>query len=328
MPFVKIRWKCLWFVVPPVMVVALVAALLFEPTGNIRAFLRGEAFFQGHPVSYWKEVLREDGQTGQFRILTIEAFRLKLAGVPVLLECLEDSDSNVRWPAVWLLSRSGAPAEVALPAFQQALRDDNAQVRLQAVLALGQLGPKARSVAPDLADLGADPVYQVAFFATKALWKIDAPRAAKAGGWKRFHSPPWGFSAMFPGLPEQKQIPAALDNRIIAHSFLATHHTTNYAIAVSEQPKEVIERSTKEEIFAAGRDLVTLAAEGKVISDQPFEQQGVKGREIVIKVGDNSLRSRSFLVGCRLYHIQVTSNDEFLIREAADYFLNSFRLSR
>src|SRR5262245_55754223 len=51
-----LRWS-------PLLLIAVILALWFEPTGGLRAWLRGEAFYRGRPTSYWREIIRRDLQT-------------------------------------------------------------------------------------------------------------------------------------------------------------------------------------------------------------------------------------------------------------------------
>src|SRR3954470_12842024 len=48
----------------------LVVAAWFEPTCAVRGWLRGEAFYQGRPTSYWSRELQHWSRTGFFTLLT------------------------------------------------------------------------------------------------------------------------------------------------------------------------------------------------------------------------------------------------------------------
>src|SRR5262249_49074911 len=61
-----LRWSLL-------LIVAVILAVWFEPTGGLRAWLRGEAFYQGRPTSYWREIIRRDLQT-EPRVLFAKMF--------------------------------------------------------------------------------------------------------------------------------------------------------------------------------------------------------------------------------------------------------------
>lgn len=59
--------------------------------------------------------------------------------VPVLIEALKDESEQVRWHAVWVLSRIGSEAKAAIPALIEAL-DDEEEIHLLAAKTLSKLG--------------------------------------------------------------------------------------------------------------------------------------------------------------------------------------------
>jgi hypothetical protein len=322
------RRRRLWLGAAALLLVAALVAV-FEPTGMVRGLLRGEDFFRGRPTSYWREALRADGQAGTLSHVTVESFRGKWSSaLPVLLACLKDPDRNVRWPAVNLLAHCSAPTPEILPPLRQALHDPDPEVRLQALLALGALGANARAAVPELAALYRDPQPQVAHFADRALWQIDVAAALKAGGWRPFGSKQRVFRAEFPAEPEQKEAPVMGQPGTRLHSFVAFHLATRYTVAVAEYAPEYLEGSTDEQRLDAARDLLLFGVGGKLVREEPVELQGRKGREVVVEVeGVGVTRTRLFWVGRRLYQVNVTYQERFLIPEAAEHFLNSFRFA-
>jgi hypothetical protein len=51
-------------------------AVWLEPTRVVWGWLRGDAFYQGRPTSWWREVLRKDGEKGSTkRNLSIKVSR-------------------------------------------------------------------------------------------------------------------------------------------------------------------------------------------------------------------------------------------------------------
>src|SRR4051794_20696669 len=87
---------------------ALLALVFLEQRGLISGYARGEIVYKWHSASYWRKVLREDGQNG---LISSETEGHLLWGnheaVPLLLHLARDPDENVRWPALNLLARSG-----------------------------------------------------------------------------------------------------------------------------------------------------------------------------------------------------------------------------
>jgi HEAT repeat protein len=161
-----------------------VAALLLDPTHVLWGKLRGEEFYQGRPVSYWRRaILSEDPKT---QLTTAQAFEEGGAQtVPVLIELLRadvGADWNVakvRWTAANYLGKLGTQAQAAGPALVRACKDDDAGVRKVAIAALPAVGADAHEAVPGLRDLlsTSDRLYAtqaLRFFGPAALPALSA----------------------------------------------------------------------------------------------------------------------------------------------------------
>src|SRR5438552_2159468 len=102
-----LRKRWFWIAFGLLSFLGLVAVAVFEPFRIVPGFFGGDAFFKMRPTRYWRELLRADGAAGSIREETISEFAGRSWSVPVLRECLKDSDRNVRWPAAHLLRRTG-----------------------------------------------------------------------------------------------------------------------------------------------------------------------------------------------------------------------------
>jgi HEAT repeat protein len=60
--------------------------------------------------------------------------------VPVLIEALKDESEQVRWHAVWVLSKIGSEAKAAVPALIEALNDEEEEIHRLAAKTLLKLG--------------------------------------------------------------------------------------------------------------------------------------------------------------------------------------------
>jgi hypothetical protein len=305
---------------------------IMEPTHTARAILRGESFYNCRPTSHWREILRAGGQAHAMSADDLWLFSRR-AAIPVLLECLRDPDRNVRTPAAkFLADFSERPVSCTgdvLLVLREELNDDNPSARLQALLAFMAMGPSARTAVPDLVKLMDDPVDEVRHYAELALWEVDSARALETGGWRRFSSPQWWFSAVFPAsVPEEKDSSAERwGNTIAIHSFTAWHGITPCMVIVSEYPRETVDSLPENARIDAARDWIAKAADGVVTRDATIQQHGLGGREFIVETKDGCvMQSRHFWVGHRLYQVTVTFKPMFLNRRAADYFLDSFQL--
>jgi hypothetical protein len=330
------RKKWIWLMVG-VLLVGVVIAAAVEPKHRVLGLLRGEAFYQGRPTSYWREVLRADGEAGDVRNETITRFAGP-SGSKVLVECLKDPDPNVRWPAASLLGRRGNVL-VVVPALGEALHDPDREVRLQAIQTLAEWGTNAQAALADLVALHNDPDTQVRQLTDTALWEIDVDAALVAGGWKEFRSPEWDFSAVFPGcpdwrctaqspeLPEENNIPVGdAFGPISGRLFMGTHGASKCAVYVGEYADNLMKALSEGQRTANLRELTIESLGGQFLSEVPIEKNGLRGHEQVFQVNDTLLRTRLFWADRRLYRVTVGSDRKFLNQKAADYFLDSFRL--
>ena len=304
-----------------------------EPTQIIRGYFAGDAFYRDRPTRYWRKVLREEGLRGTVSRKTIVQFHDVHGALPILRECAQDPDRNVRWPAITVLGQNDGRSEQILSVLVDALDDQDIEVRLKAIDALVRWGRMARSAIPALASRLYDPELQVALFADHALWHIDPSAAVKICGWRSFTSERWRFSVMVPSEPEEAEQPILDLNPLVAHTFTSWHRVgrevspTSYAVAVREYAAESLRLMKREDIVAEGQNQVVQILGGKLAREQPVEQHGNKGVEYVIEVETKgTIRSRFFWSGRRLYQVQVVGKPPFLNTRAADYFLDSFRL--
>jgi HEAT repeat protein len=161
-------------------VLALVA--LFEPTGVVRGFARGEPFFEGRPASTWAKRLHDENP----KVKEDSQRSLKSAGpaaVPVLAAIVaapadDWSAGPVRILAADILAGLGPAARAAVPVLVEALADRDASLRSHAADALGAIGPNDPSVVAALiAQLGTAD----ALAATKGLGKCGAAALPATG---------------------------------------------------------------------------------------------------------------------------------------------------
>lgn len=312
-----------FWLVAALVLLALLAAV--EPTHIVRGLLRGEHFFDGRPTGYWRNVLRDDSLTGRVSYGTAQRLDRDHRAIPVLLDCLRDSDSEVRKPAAMLLARCEPVADI-VAALTSALRDPDPEVAVRAAGALGALGPAARSAAPELSELTHGTDGQIARAAEDALWRIDVPAALRAGSWTRFDSPAWGFSAEFAGTPKQSE-PRPTDTQPSpARWFSAARLGTRFVVGVSEYPTAPADESEAETRFNRLRDLMPSGLGGRLVSERPVRSGSAPGRELLIHTDVGLIRLRLFWSGRRLYQVNVHYDPNTVIAPAAEYFLNSFRL--
>jgi hypothetical protein len=299
---------------------------VFDPSRIVRGLVAGEPFYQGKPTSYWRRILRADGEQGRISRETEKQFGWHSEGVPVLLDCSRDPDRNVRWPAIYLLRRGNYRNQRILDLLIESPNDTDSEVRLQAILTLGAWERAAQPAIPVLTTLLQDPINQIAYNAYDAIWSIDAQAAVKRTGWQRCDSQEWHFSVMLPAAAEQGHEPSMDDETVVMHYFKAWRKPSCFVVVVSKYPEVRVKELAEEERLDPARSALVFGLGGKVVRDEPIELQGRKGREYLIEVQDMGLvRGRAYWVGPRFYRVYVASKPEFWNSKLFDYFLDSFR---
>lgn len=116
------------------------AGLWFEPGQRARGWVGGEAFFRGHPTRWWKESLNHPEPLRQAGAL--EAIRDgEEQAVPVLVEIVADPHAEIepRWAAAELLGKLKEKGRAGVPVLLDWLDDASIYTRGVAVRVLGEM---------------------------------------------------------------------------------------------------------------------------------------------------------------------------------------------
>lgn len=141
-----------------------------------------------------------------------------------------------------------------------------------------------------------------------------------------------GFSAVFPGRPEEKieAINSSIGNvKLLLVTYIDRNSGDVYQITFSELPPLVVKNNTPEQICYSGINEVVQKAQGKIIHNKAISYEGYPGSEIIVNSAKGLLIViRSYLVSNRLYRLTLIgpANDE-IVDKAAD-FLSSFKLTK
>jgi hypothetical protein len=100
--------------------------------------------------------------------------------IPRFLQDTTDTNSAVRWRALWVLSHVTARPDLAVPALKKSLHDPDENIREIAAYDLGAFGDDAQSAVPQLIIALNDPSQRVSTMAASALKKIDPAGATNA----------------------------------------------------------------------------------------------------------------------------------------------------
>jgi hypothetical protein len=148
--------------------------------------------------------------------------------------------------------------------------------------------------------------------ADKADWFKLAPAGEK-------------FSIMLPKEPRDLSPKASPDAPIRSKVYLYSDGVVGgvaYTVNVTEMPGRVTPENVRDGLISGGR--------GKVISDEPFEGGGAKGREFIITTSRESSRLsrvRVCVVKATIYQCMVAGPEPAVKGKDADKFLTSFALT-
>jgi hypothetical protein len=251
----------------------LIVAAILDPTCFVLSVVTWQPYHNGKSASYWREVLRADGQAGRVSDETLRAMGsrrlLEDSAVPVLLVCLRDPDRNVRWPAACILRKGvvQSKAKEIVPGLRAAMHDPDPEVRFQAVQALGACESGAIDALPEIVELAhGDPDDSATFWADVALWRLHAVRAAREDGWAPFTSKEWRFTATFPPGVEETMIEGPRPSgSIFTHAFQAHHYPMFCTVAVAEEPPEMVDWWSDDNSFVYLCATTPWAVGGKLV---------------------------------------------------------------
>jgi len=165
----------------------------------------------------------------------------------------------------------------------------------------------------------------IILFLFAASLPVGSPQAA----WKEFSSPEGGFLVMLPRPPEMNKMTVPTKTGPVdAFSFLAKDENANeFMVTYSEYPGMNTGEARAERIFDGARDGLTLAQQGRLLSETRITLDGHPGRAIVVERPDGSVQKMvCYLVNQRFYQVAVETQRSKEDAQRIEGFFNSFRL--
>src|SRR6266481_5660618 len=152
------RKKKFWLLGLAILLFVLLGIGIFEPSGIILGYFKGEKTFQGRPTTYWRRALGGTDPAVQNQALQ----NLEKGGadaLPVLIELIQIQDQGdweageIRRTAAELVGRLGSQGQSAVPALVASLKDPDRHFRAAVASALGQVGGQNPQACAALVDL-------------------------------------------------------------------------------------------------------------------------------------------------------------------------------
>jgi hypothetical protein len=151
--------------------------------------------------------------------------------------------------------------------------------------------------------------------------------------WKEFTSQEGRFSILLPRTP--RQTTETVDTpvgEIDEHTFTTIHGNITYIVSYGDYPQNALSAGNPQAILDSFGDGAVTSIEGKLLSKRSISLDGYLGRELKIKIADDSdtaiAQIRIYLVGNRLYYIYTLAPEERASSPSVDEFLDSFKLVR
>jgi hypothetical protein len=111
------------------------------------------------------------------------------------------------------------------------------------------------------------------------------------------------------------------------HQFAISFGAAHCIIGVTEFDPQVSEDASIEERYDRSIEGLAEMQERTLIQDERVESSGYTGREAVVEVkGKVIVHTRLFLVGDRLYQINITYPPDYVSPKAVAYYLDSLRI--
>ncbi len=152
----------------------------------------------------------------------------------------------------------------------------------------------------------------------------------KTADWRDFTSTEGKFSVRMPGEPKAENNTITTDSgEIVIHLFGVPIGNTDYIVAYSDYPAELVNSKGAAGILESARDGAINNTKGTLISDETIELNGFPGMMLVVGSPDGNgiAQAKIFLVGNRLYQVFVAAEKDTAFSEENLAFLDSFQFT-
>jgi hypothetical protein len=146
---------------------------------------------------------------------------------------------------------------------------------------------------------------------------------------KEFKPLDGGFSILMPGNPTYEKVTSnTVLGPIDIHTFILVGKTHTYAVGYSDYSDSAFRLSTPDQMFDTKRDGTIDNLQGKLLSELIIEMDGYNGREWRIEsANERSIFTiRVYIVGHRVYQLEIASAKEDSFSNEVTKYLDSFKL--
>jgi hypothetical protein len=147
--------------------------------------------------------------------------------------------------------------------------------------------------------------------------------------WKEFNSSEGAFSVLVPGTPKEQTINVNIEGTPIdCHFFMLEQKDMVYLVAYADYPEALIHGRALDAILDGARDGAVANCKGRLLGESTISLNQYLGRELKIESpdGESTMKARIFMVGRRLYQVEVATPKEKDFSKNIGKFLDSFKL--
>lgn len=154
------------------------------------------------------------------------------------------------------------------------------------------------------------------------------PDASQPRTWKEFTSAEGKFSALMPDEPTTSYIVTRTPKGAVqTYTVSATDEGNSYSVSWTEYKQESVEHKATDKTFDRLRDALVGGKSGKVLSDAPISLEGHLARAVTFTTDDGHVvMARLYFIKNRFYQVMAERKEGTTDPEAAERFLNSFRV--
>jgi hypothetical protein len=153
--------------------------------------------------------------------------------------------------------------------------------------------------------------------------------SACQNSWKEFQPTDGGFIVLMPGTPTYEKLTSnTVIGPIDTNMYMFSGKKYMYAVGYSDYEDSIISNYSTEYMLNTKRDATIDNLQGKLLSELIIEKDNNPGREWRILSANEKyvFTIHVYIVGHRVYQIEITSAKEDLYSNDIAYFLESFKL--
>ncbi|MFH1874176.1 MAG: hypothetical protein ABH859_03200 [Pseudomonadota bacterium] len=127
--------------------------------------------------------------------------------------------------------------------------------------------------------------------------------------WDKFSSKPGEFSVLMPCQPQLKsKVDQTIVGKIVEHTYSCKKDSINFVLEYQDLPPLAVDLGTRRRIYRNAQKAFLKEIKGEEISSKTVNLKNFPGVELTYKTKQEFGQARFFLVGKRLYVLQISGS--------------------